>query len=847
MSELAIPELSLVLLIGSSGSGKSTFARQHFLPFETLSSDTFRGLVSNDENDQSSTSAAFEALRFVAGKRLDAGLLTVIDATNVQSESRRTLVQLARDHDVLPVAIVLDVPESVCSARNEARTDREFGSHVIKRQQDQLRRSLPHLGKEGFRKVHVLRGVEEIAAASIVREPLLNDRRAETGPFDAIGDVHGCRAELETLLSALGYVIERDTDGRAVDAAHPDGRRAIFLGDLVDRGPDTPGVLRLAMGMVSAGHALAVPGNHENKLVRALRGRNVSISHGLEESLAQLAAETPEFRAEVEAFADGLVSHLVLDEGRLVVAHAGMIERYQGRASGRVRSFALYGDTTGETDEYGLPVRYPWAQEYRGSATVLYGHTPTLEPEWINNTMCLDTGCVFGGKLSALRYPEREVVSVPAERVWFEPAKPLGATVTAAPEAERDAGLLSVDDVLGKHIIQTEHHGRVGVPEENAAGAFEVMSRHAIDPRWLLYLPPTMSPPSTSSKEGLLEHPDEAFAAFRRDGVTRVICEEKHMGSRAVVLLARDPARFDAPDGWRGVIHTRTGRPFFDRDLTDAFLTRLDAAVESAGLWSELDTQWMLFDAELLPWSLKAGQLIRDQYASVGAAASAALPAAVAALEAAASSGVDVAALLDRTRARAHNADAYIAAYRQFAAGADGLIGVQLAPFQLLATEARTHHDRPHDWHLALVDRLAAADPEFLRPTKSMIVDLDDASAVTAATDWWHTLTADGGEGMVVKPLANLVRGPKGLVQPGIKVRGREYLRIIYGPDYTEPGYLARLRDRNVAHKRSMALREYALGLEGLQRVVTREPLWRVHQAVFAVLAMESERVDPRL
>jgi polynucleotide kinase-phosphatase len=836
--------MSLVVLVGSSGSGKSTFAREHFSQFEVLSSDFFRGLVSNDENDQSATAAAFEALRFVASKRLSAGLTTVIDATNVQPEARKSFVQLARDHDVLPVAIVLDVSERICVDRNAARTDRTFGANVIKRQQDQLRRSMKYLGKEGFRKVHVLRGEDEIAAATISYEPLLNDLRHETGPFDAIGDVHGCRSELETLLGELGYVIERDDEGRPVDAAHPAGRRAIFLGDLVDRGPDTPGVLRLAMGMVRAGHALAVPGNHEDKLVRALRGKKVQTSHGLAESLTQLAAESKEFRAEVEEFSEGLVSHLVLDDGNLVVSHAGLIEAYHGRASGRVRSFALYGDTTGETDEYGLPVRYPWAEDYRGKAVVLYGHTPTLDAEWVNNTMCLDTGVVFGGKLSALRYPEREVVSVPAEKVWYEPVKPLASATASTPE--RADGLLSIDDVLGKHIVETQHHGRIGVREEYAAGALEVMSRWAIDPRWLLYLPPTMSPPNTSQLEGTLEHPTEAFSSFRKEGVTKVICEEKHMGSRAVVLLTRNAERFDAPDGWNGVVYTRTGRPFFEASVAREFLERLDVAFEASGLWGELNSDWVMLDAELLPWSLKAGDMIRDQYASVGAAATAALPVAVAALAGAEARGIDVADLLTRTRSRDANARGYVDAYRNYSAPSEGLDGVQLAPFQVLATEGAVYTDRDHSWHVSVGDRLAAVS-DLVRPTRSMTVDLDDPAAVTAATEWWESLTAAGGEGMVVKPFGNLVRGSKGLVQPGIKVRGREYLRIIYGPDYTEPTNLTRLRDRNLAHKRSMALREYALGLEALERVAAGEPLWRIHQAVFAILAMESEPVDPRL
>ena len=222
-----------------------------------------------------------------------------------------------------------------------------------------LRRGLRGLSREGFRTVHVLKTPEEVDAARIVRTPLYSDLRSETGPFDVIGDIHGCRAELEQLLTSLGYALARDADGRAVGARHPDRRRVVFVGDLVDRGPDTPGVLRLAMGMVAAGDAFAVPGNHENKLLRALRGRNVQVTHGLAESLQQLEGESPEFRAEVETFLDGLVSHYIFDDGKLAVAHAGIIERYQGRASGRVRSFCLYGDTTGETDAFGLPVRLP--------------------------------------------------------------------------------------------------------------------------------------------------------------------------------------------------------------------------------------------------------------------------------------------------------------------------------------------------------------------------------------------------------------------------------------------------------------------------------------------------------
>ncbi|MFE2020914.1 polynucleotide kinase-phosphatase [Streptomyces sp. NPDC059499] len=840
---LPVTDLSLVVLIGASGSGKSTFARTHFKPTEIVSSDFCRGLVADDENDQSASRDAFDVLHYIAGKRLAAGRLTVVDATNVQAESRKQLVQLAREHDVLPIAIVLDLPEEVCLARNAKRPDRaDMPRHVVQRHRRELRRSLRGLEREGFRKVHVLRTEEEADSAEVVLERRYNDLRHLTGPFDIIGDIHGCSSELESLLGKLGY-----TDG-----AHPDGRTAVFVGDLVDRGPDSPGVLRRVMSMVSAGNALCVPGNHENKLGRYLKGRQVQVRYGLAETIEQLEredAKDPEFREQVKEFIDGLVSHYVLDGGKLVVCHAGLPEKYHGRTSGRVRSHALYGDTTGETDEFGLPVRYPWAEDYRGRAAVVYGHTPVPTTSWVNNTLCLDTGAVFGGKMTALRWPEREIVDVPAEQVWYEPVKPL---TTEAPGG-REGRPLDLADVQGRRIVETRHMGRVAVREENAAAALEVMSRFAVDPRLLAYLPPTMAPTATSHEEGFLEHPAEAFAQYRADGVTKVVCEEKHMGSRAVALVCRDAdaalERFGA-EGPTGALHTRTGRPFLDdAALTEVILGRLRTAVTAAGLWEEWDTDWVLLDAELMPWSLKAAGLLRSQYAAVGAASGAVLPVAGEALAAVAARGVDVGALAGRQQERAADAAAFTEAYRRYCWSTEGLDGVRLAPFQILAVQGRSLASVPHDEQLAWLDRLVEHDPTgLLQVTRRLVVDTGDEDSVRAGIDWWLEMTGRGGEGMVVKPLGALVRDGKGrLVQPGIKVRGREYLRIIYGPEYTRPENLDRLRSRFLGHKRSLALREYALGLEALDRLADGEPLWRIHEAVFAVLALESEPVDPRL
>ena len=843
---IEIPEYCLVVLVGASGSGKSTFATKHFAPTEVISSDTCRALVSDDATDQSATRDAFELLEFIARKRLAARRLTVVDATNVRPEDRAKLVRLAREFHAFAVAIVFDLPERVCQERNDRREDRDFGSRVVRNHVRLLRRSLKRLGREGFRYRFQFRSEGEVDAAVVDRQRLWTDRRDDAGPFDIIGDVHGCCDELEALLSELGYSVARD--GERFGITHPEARRLVFLGDLVDRGPRVADCLRLAMDAVDDGVALCVPGNHETKLLRHLRGRRVKLTHGLDGTVAQLEAEPAAFRDRVAEFIDGLVSHYLFDDGKLAVAHAGMKNEMLNRSSGAVREFALYGETTGETDEFGFPVRYDWASEYRGEAMVVYGHTPVAEAEWVNGTICIDTGCVFGGKLTALRYPERELVSVTAAKIYYPATgRPL------KPYAEAPADILAIDDVLGKRIVDTRLVPSITVREGNAAAALEVMSRFAIQPNWLIYLPPTMSPCATRDSGDLLEHPASAFGYYRTNGVARVVCQEKHMGSRAIAVVCRDAdvarTRFGAQGGAAGIIHTRTGRRFFtgqQAGLEQPVLDRIRTAAQGCGLWEKLDTAWLILDCELMPWSVKAADLVRAQYASVADAAGLGLAQAVDALERAGERGADTAELAHRFRDKAEMVKGYAEAVGRYNWTVDTVDDLKLAPFHLLATEAAVHDDKDHGWHMAQLAELCR-DDGLLTATDHRVVDLGDEASCADAIAWWEKLTAAGGEGIVVKPWDFVARSGKGLVQPAIKCRGREYLRIIYGPEYTAEENLERLRQRGLGAKRSLARREFALGLEALHRFVEREPLRRVHECVFAVLAMESEPVDPRL
>lgn len=850
MKTIDIPGLAVVALVGASGSGKSTFARTHFRSTEILSSDFFRGMVSDDENDQTATNDAFDALYYLLEKRLARGNLTVVDATNVRAEDRKRIVALARQYHCFAVALVINTPEQVCLDRNSQRADRQFGPHVVRRQITDLRRGLRGLEREGFRYAHIL---DPDDAVEIRRTPLWNNKKDETGPFDIIGDIHGCAAELRLLLENLGWeryeLAEPELPWGNECWRNPAGRKAVFLGDLVDRGPLVLDTLRIVRNMIKESHAFCVAGNHDVKLMRWLRGKQVQVRHGLDQSIAEMESLAPEERTRVASFLDGLVSHYVLDGGKLVVAHAGLREEMHGRGSAAVREFCLYGETTGETDEFGLPIRYNWASEYRGKAMVVYGHTPIPAPEWFNNTINIDTGAVFGGRLTALRYPEREIIAVPAAQEYATPIRPIAAPKPDARTAQQELDdMLELEDVTGKRIIETRLQRSVTIRAENSIAALEVMSRFATDPHWLIYLPPTMSPSETSAREDYLEYPTETFDYFRKNGVERVVCEEKHMGSRAIVVVCRDAdvarKRFGVIDGRSGVCYTRTGRPFFpDPSEEAALVDRVIAAVTRAGMWDEFQSGWFCFDCELMPWSAKARELLQRQYAPVGAAGLRSLTSVVDALH----RSPAAAELLPIYEKRLSLLDAYREAYRRYCWPVASLDDYKLAPFHIMASEGAVHATKSHRWHMETIHKLATSDPQFLVATPFLEVEVNDAAAVASACKWWEDLTGKGGEGMVVKPFDFITQGPKGLVQPALKCRGREYLRIIYGPEYTADDQLPRLRKRGVAGKRSLANREFALGIESLERFIAREPLRRIHECAFGVLALESEPVDPRL
>lgn len=860
---LTVPALSLVVLMGASGSGKSTLAAQAFASGEVISSDAVRAQVAGDPAALDANEDTFAVLHDIVARRLRRGLLTVVDATNTRREARDGLLALAKDHDVLAVCVVLDTPLEVCLERNAARAAPR-PEHVVRRQHRQARQSRRHLKKD-FREVHVLTPEQVDAGVQVQRRPLWCER-TDLRAVDVIGDVHGCADELVELLEQLGWVVRAVDERRLrwdVVARPAPQRTLVFVGDLVDRGPDSPAVVALVRQLVDEGLAVCVAGNHDVGLARAAMRRRDRSTLPAERvaTLAQYDAlvDGSALLREHAAFLDALIAHFVLDDGALVVAHAGLRERYHGRASGRVREKAVFGESTGARDEHGLADRVDWVADYAGRAAVIYGHTPQLDGRWRNNTFNVDLGCAFGGKLAALRWPERELVCVDAHAVYAESPAPL----TPAPPAPAERGRFEVraSDVLGDTDVDTALAGRVKLRADQRVAALETLSRFALDPRLLLYLPPTMSPCETASAErgDLLEHPVEAMDFYARSGVRQVVFEEKHMGSRMVVLLCRSAQvmaeRFGI-DAGSSAMWSRTGRRFFSDPahqawVTDSLLMRMHAH----GLWEQLQTDWLLLEGELMPWTAKAAELVARQYAPAALGAQVMAGAGGALAAQAAARGVNMGDLPERLSQREQDAHAMAAALRRYCAPVRSHEDLRFAPFGLLASQDVVWAERPHAEQLAVCDTLCdhpglgpGSQSGLLQRTGRVWVELADPASRQEAVRRWEQLTDAGGEGMVCKPAGTVVRDDRDrLVQPAVKVRGPEYLRIIYGPEYRRSENLERLRQRSLGRKRSLAQREFALGHEALRRLVAGEPLARVHECVAGILALESEPVDPRL
>lgn len=888
-TKIVIPDASLVVLVGPTGCGKSTFAAKHFKPTEILSSDVYRRVVADEEANAASADA-FAVMKVIATKRLNRGLVTVLDATHVQAGALDYAMTTARECYAQVNIIAFNFPERVVRERAGSRSDRTVPMHVLDRHLRQMRVTVKQLRKMRFGKVRLYTDPTIVDTLKVERRKSVCDYRNWTGPFDIIGDVHGCYEELIDLLVKLGYMPVSYNPPMSVDPAyypetklvnsgpvevywtHPQGRKVIFVGDLFDRGPYPVKAFDLARMMVRHGQALFVAGNHEDRLPRKLNKKRAdawlkepaALTHGLETTLLALLGEPEEDLRKRLAFIRDLPPHVVLDNGSLIVTHAAVREDMLFKNTEPVRKFCQHGPVVpGAEDEFGLPVRIDWAKDYKGRARIVYGHYHVGEPRIENNAICIDTQAPSGGKLTAYRYPEDDFVSVPAKQCYYVDPAYEAQQKKAAEEAAQGAGvrkayrdpdLLDIKTLIEERQVFTDLAGVVFWRPNEAAAALEQLSRSGVDPKWLIYLPPTMSPCETAPVESpYLEHPYEAFNYFKTRGVKEVVCEEKHMGSRMIVVACRDEEvakrRFRVPGGV-GVCYSRLGRPFFrnpevERQAVDA----VREGMTKAGLWDELKTDWICLDGELMPWNAKAVDLLRNQYGATGASGEAILKSARDLLLRANDRGVPVIDIANRTADRLYAVRQFTRAYETYCWPVNGFSGLTYAPFHIMATEGAVHSDKDHGWHLYNTSRMMFAGSEhpFLYGTRSLKVSVENADE---AVHWWdNNCTLRGSEGMVVKSF-DFIPGKDDRqkpIQPMLKCRGAEYLRIIYGPEYLIPGNLDRLRSRSTGRKRDLAIKEFALGLEGLKRFVQKEPLLKVHQCVFGILAMECEPVDPRL
>ncbi|MBY0012565.1 polynucleotide kinase-phosphatase [Paenibacillus typhae] len=861
---IPFPHGGIIVLVGPSNSGKTTLLRRLveegvLMETEVVSSDTYRTLVGDveyldwkgrprEEADilysdyQKLSGLAFEAMNTVVSMRSRLGKLTVVDATHLQPEYRRKYIEIAAGHDLPCVAWVLDVPELTLLARDKTR-EQPRGRQRVKSQYSQFKRSLRGLREEGFDFTYMLKEPE---AVQFVRRdnPLLADIGAG---IDVIGDIHGCYDEMLELLGELGYAADEAGLYR-----HPDGRTLVSVGDVMSRGPRSLDTMIFWKRHVDAGIARMTDSNHGWKIARYLSGRNVTLSHGDENIAAELSLLEEEagpeaaaaIKEELKQFLLSAPSHLVMCRDgvrRLVIAHAGIRDEYIGRQSRRVQDFCRYGDTDG-MDAAGAPVRKEWYTGHESGELIIWGHDPRPYPAVVKNTINIDQGAVFGGALTAYRYPEQEFVSVKAHRDYAEdPDSPL---------VRRERGRFAPPN-LGKLVngysVFTDAYGELSVRGDYVKAAVDSVSHYTVPLEELVYIPPTMSPtPSVSADESYLEHPQEAFDYFRSQGVSTMVAEKKHMGSRAVLLLFRDEQAAVSYIGRPalGTIYSRTGRAFFDRETEAKVLARLNTDLVQAGYFTRYNTEMLLLDAEIIPWNLKARELIATQYAHVAEAAKMDREHLLVKLRQAEAAGRDVSGWVQEMEAKLQSVQVFREAFQQYCWDVSGLEGIRIAPFHILAHSGQSFFDHSHIWHMEQARQLAGISPLFMETEYRVIRSAADEADVIK---WWQDMTEDGHEGIVIKPEIFITKHGRHMVQPAIKVRGRKYLHMIYGIDYLQPDNLKRLKQRRTSKKERHALMECALSVESVNRFIRKEPLERVHECVLAALALESDPVDPRL
>ena len=858
--QIQLPEGAIVLCIGPSNSGKSTLLNRlvdekQLLRSEIVSSDTFRQLVADidyidfstvlreDEDTlyeeyQRISTEAFHVLQEIVSARAKLNKVTFVDATHLRNYERAKYFEIAKKHHVPILALVFDIPKNELLKRDEQRTQPR-GKKRIEQQVQTFQAELRNIKKEPFLKIYTWRD----EGIMIVRQQSPHLQEIGSG-FDIIGDIHGCYDEMMTLITKLGYEKQGDV------YIHPDGRRLLSAGDIMSRGPKSIETMQFWLRQIEAGLSYMTDSNHGWKIARWLKGQNVSLQHGDEKVAEEFEQYEQIYGLEAtevlkNRLADMLLSapsHYILTKNnvrKVVVAHAGISDHYIGKESKRIKDFCRYGAVEG-VDENGRSIRGDWYMNHKTSELIVWGHDPKLKPFRANRTINIDQGVVFGGQLTAFRYPEQSFVAVDALHNYVgnkeNPLIEAKSKRFSPPKASH---------FVNGFTVHTEKGEAIAIQKEKALAAMDTFSHYTLPLEQVLYIPPTMSPtPQTSALKDYLEHPAEAFDYYKKNGVTQMVAEKKHMGSRAVIFIAKDKnitkqlLNHDA----LGVITTRTGRAFFEPELQLEVLAAIHKELLAKNYFEQYETDYVLMDAEILPWNLKAHHLIDTQYANVSEQALMDRQQLLNKLQA--TSNINVSNWINEYSDKLKNAARFDAVYKNYCWPTNNVKGIQIAPFHILAHSETTHFDKPHTWHMEMNASLAENSSLFLATEYRLIESEQQEQEVI---NWWKEMTEHGHEGIVIKPLNFIEERKNKLLQPAIKVRGREYLRIIYGMDYTDKAQLQQLKKRNPSRKMRNALLEFKLGMEGIKRFVQLESSARVHECVLATLALESETIDPRL
>ncbi|MDF2606644.1 MAG: polynucleotide kinasephosphatase [Bacillales bacterium] len=844
--KMQIPHSGIVLLIGPSNSGKSTFLNdlimiEVILASEVVSSDDFRLMISDidfiewknrpkDESDALQdlytriSVEAFALMDTVVEARCRLNKLTFVDATHLQHGDRKKYIDMARRNHVPIVAIVMNIPEDILLTRDSNR-DHPRGMRRVKQQYQRFIIERKSFKDEGFSLIYY---VDEYENPSIVRQknPLeLN----VGGGIDFIGDINGCYNEMISLLSKLGY---RENENRLF--VHSNGRKFVSIGNVMSSGPESLKSIIFLKRHVDSNLAYMVDSNNGNELAKWINEDNKSIDQKLASDFEAYKMEhgiekIEELKEELKQFLFNSPSHYVFTENGvqiLVCSHAGIKDHYIGKQSPRISEFCRGGDNNSEE----------WYLEHKINLLIVWGHYLKQYPLIENNTVNINQGAVYGGNLTAFRYPEREVVSMKSAMNYSGEEK--------NPLIELESMRLvppNIHKLIDGYRIQTESFGSILVYPDLVRHAIETVSHSTIPIEQMVYIPPTTSPtPYTSRLDCYLEHPSEAFDYYRSNGVSTMIVTKKKMGNRGVLFLFKDIESAVKYTGIEslGVIYTSNGSRFFEENVERILVSRIVGDLVENNYFKMYETDFVLIDVEIMPWNLKAKEQI-SLYSNISD--NAMLDRTKLIEKMVSSKNPQLHELLDEYSLKLENVKKFKGVFQTYCLKEFDMKEIQIELLNIIAHSSETFFDKPQSWHIEMGRELASYSNLFLETEFKLV---NDVESETEVIKWWEDISCSGYEGIVIKPNDDSVEK---LLQPAIKVRGRDFLRIIYGMDYLLPDNLKRLKKRNTRKKQKQAINEFSLGVEGVRRFVAGESLERVHECVLGVLAQQADQVDPRL